>query len=241
MPRAADLAGVRTACRLGRSTVSEVVKKICLSVSAEAASTDCLSDFLKPFVQLKILLNLPSNRLSSLRPGLCLTTLTLTGTATDSDLAVLANIVTLRGLRFQGPITLTTERFCTLGGLPQITCLAFDNVLFPRTPYGDHACKTAVFAQLQRLELHNSCPLTRNGADSGSAGRQFLSAMRSLTALTIEADAVTQVLLEALDKLPALKHVRLWGSTAAFKIEQWLQWANPKHVDLLIVGTCSWF
>ena len=226
---------MREACRLWRSTVSEVVEKISLSVSAEAAAPACLSQFLKPFVQLKLLLNLPSNRLSILQPGLCLTTLSLTGTATNSDLAVLANIVTLRKVRFLGPITLNTERFCTIGCLPQITCLAFYNVLFPRTPYGDHACKTAVFAQLQSLELHNSRPLTRNGADSGSAGRQFLSAMRSLCELTIDIGAVSQVLLESLDKLPALKQVRLWGLTANSRVEQWLQWADPKRVDVILV------
>jgi len=192
--------------------------------------------FLRTFSQLKSLYNLPFKQLTSLPPGLPLRTLTLTGTGTDSDYAVLADIITLQQLRFLGPITLTSERFCTLGCQPQLTSLAFYNVLFPRTPFGDHACKTAAFVQLQSLDLLNTRPLTRNGADSGAAGRQMLSAMQSLTSLTIEAGAVTQVLLETLDKLPVLKVVQLWGLGATYMLEQWVQWASPKRISVYLEG-----
>jgi len=232
-PRSADLAGVRQTCKLWRNAFSEVVQAIHITEDCGASSTRS-PGFLESYTQLKRLYNLPSSQLSSLKAKLPLETLTLTGTATDSDIAVLAGITTLQQLHFLGPITLTTERFCMLGCQPQLTALAFQNVLFPRTPYGQHACKVAQFPNLQSLELLMSRPLTRNGLESGAAGRQFLSAMKSLLSLTTDAGAVTQVLLETLDKMPALKQVHLWGLPSA--LEQWVQWANPKCVHVYLQG-----
>jgi len=152
----------------------------------------------------------------------------LTGTATDSDIAVLAGITTLQQLHFAGPITLTSEGFCTLGCQPQLTSLGFENVLFPCTAYGEHACKVAQFPKLRMLGL------TRNRQEFGAAGCQFLSAMNSLRYLTIEARAVTQLLLETFDKLPALESVRLWGSPSTLELLQWKLWANPKRVHVYL-------
>lgn len=232
-PKSANIAGGRQTCKLWRNAVSEVVQTMVVPEDCGASSTRS-PGFLESFTQLKQLYNLPSCQLSSLKAKLPLETLTLTGTATDSDIAGLAGITTLQQLHFVGPITLTTERFCMLGCQPQLTALAFQNVLFPRTPYGEHACKVAQFPNLQNLELLMSHPLTRNGPESGAAGRQFLSAMKSLQYLTIDARAVTQVLLETLDKLPALKQVDLWGLSSS--LEQWVQWADPKCVHVYLQG-----
>ena len=123
-----------------------------------------------------------------------------------------------------------------LGCQPLLTALVFWNVLFPRTPYGEHACKVAQFPKLQSLELYMSHPLTRNGEASGAAGRQFLSTMKSLLSLAIAANAVTQVFLEVLDKLPALKQVHLVGMPSSPELEQWVQWAASKCVHVYMQG-----
>ncbi len=234
-PRSANLAGGRQTCKLWRNAVSEVVQTMVVPEDWGASSTRS-PGFLESFTQLKQLYNLPSHQLSSLKAKLPLEVLTVTGTATDSDIAVLAGITTLQQLHFSGPITLTTERFCMLGCQPLLTALVFWNVLFPRTPYGEHACKVAQFPKLQSLELHMSHPLTRNGEESGAAGRQFLLAMKCLLSLTIDANAVTQVLLETLDKLPALKQVHLLGSPSTLRLEQWGHWASPKCVHVYLHG-----
>lgn len=231
-PRTANLAGGRQTCKLWRNVFSEVVQTILVPEDCEASSTRS-PGFLESFTQLKRLYNLPSHQLPSLKAKLPLEVLTLTGTATDSDIAVLAGFTTLQQLQFSGPITLTTERLCMLGCQPQLTALVFFNVLFPRTPYGEHACKVAQFPNLQNLELLMRHPLTRNGVDSGAAGRQFLLAMNSLQRLTIDAGAVTQVLLEVLDKLPALKQVYLLGSGPS-TLQQWVQWAASKCVHVCL-------
>jgi len=233
--RTANLAGGRQTCKLWRNAFSEVVQTILVPEDCEAFSTRS-PGFLESFTQLKRLYNLPSHHLSSLKASLPLEVLTLTGTATDSDIAVLAGITTLQQLHFSGPITLTTERFCMLGCQPRLTALVFYNVLFPRTPYGEHAYKVAQFPKLQSLELLMSHPLTRNGVASGAAGRQLLSAMQSLLSLTIDAGAVTQVFLEVLDKLPALKQVHLLGSPSTPALEQWVQWAAAKCVHVYLQG-----
>lgn len=121
-----------------------------------------------------------------------------------------------------------------LDSLPQLTALNFYNVLFPRTPYAEHACKVAQFPKLQSLELLMSQSLTRSGEESGAAGRQFLSAMTSLLSLAIDAEAMTQVFLEVLDKLPALKQIYLFGSPSTLK--QWVQLANSKGVHVYLYG-----
>ncbi|KAL0030584.1 hypothetical protein WJX79_006428 [Trebouxia sp. C0005] len=108
-PRSANLAGGRQTCKLWRNAFSEAVQTIIVPEDWGASSTRS-TGFLEAFTQLKRLYNLPSHQLSSLKAKLPLEVLTLTGTATDSNIAVLAGITTLQQLQFSGPITLTTER-----------------------------------------------------------------------------------------------------------------------------------
>ena len=239
MPRSSGVAAVRQACRSWREAFSEAVRAIHLKDSSEFLGL-AKPHFLQAFTQLSNLFNLPTRDLISLQPGLPIKLLSLTGTGTDSDYEVLADFPSLNQLLLLGPVTLTSKRFCTLGRLPRLTSLTLQNALFPRTPFGAHACTAAVFAQLQNLQLMNSWPLTRNGVESGNAGRQFLSALKSLRFLTIEAASVSQVLLETLDKLAALEEVHLWGLITTSQLEAWVVWAKPKLVHVYDEGQLVW-
>ena len=162
--------------------------------------------------------------------------LSLMGTGTDEDYAFLADMPAMQWLEMRGPVTLTTERICMLGTQPQLKYLKLDNVLFPRTPYGEHACMTAVFPQLQALWLQKRNPLTGNGQQSGAAGRQFLGALKSLRDLTIQVDAGSQVLLRTLDSLPVLSEIYLEQTSSSKQafVDSWIEWASSKQPQVKV-------
>ena len=223
------LKGLRQACRAGRDSAEAVVEIILLDGEFLPGDIN-----FQRFKNLKHVGNLPSPCLHSLSSGRCLVSLSVTGTGTDEKYALLAEMPALQWLEFRGPVTLTAERFRMLGAHPHLKYLRFDNVLFPRLPFGHHMCKSATFPSLQSLDLRSRNPLTRNGVQSGTAGRQFLSAMKSLKDLTIHMDAGSQVLLKTLDTLPAVRKVHLLRS-ALIKmnfLDDWLEWAEPRQIKV---------
>ena len=230
---AAQIGRVRTICRAWRENVTAAVESIDVRLGAH---DQALRNLLTKCTQLQQLHYLPTSALQYIDPAAPLRTLSLSGTGTDLDYSQLAKLTSLQHLRFLGPVTLTSERFCILGQHPELTRLAFDNVLFPRTQYGEHACKSAIFPSLERLELLGRQSLTRNGLDSSRTARQLLSAMKALKSLTIDARTVRQVLLQTLDELPMLKEVCLLGDPEPVFIDQWVQWASPKLVQVSLHG-----
>lgn len=230
---AAQIGRVRTTCRAWRQNVTAAVESIHVRYGAH---DQAVSNLLTKCTQLQQLHHLPTSALQYIHPVVPLRILSLSGTGTDLDYCQLAKLTSLQRLRFLGPVTLTSERFCILGQHPGLTCLAFDNVLFPRTQYGEHACKSASFPSLERLELLGRHSLTRNGLDSSRTARQLLSALKALKSLTIDARTVRQVLLQTLDELPLLKEVCLLGDPEPMFIDQWVQWASPKLVQVSLHG-----
>lgn len=111
-------------------------------------------------------------------------------------------------------------------------------MLFPRLPFGYHACKVATFPCLQSLDLRSRNPLTGIGEQSATAGQQFLSAMKSLKNPTIQLDAGSQVLLKTLYSSPAVHAIRLLRS--AFPklswvtiLGDWQEWAERRQIRTL--------
>ena len=230
---ASSLTGSRLACMLWRKIIDSAVEGIWVesnlytSFNLEALDLRGLS--LRTFTNIKYIHNLPSHCLCDLAPKTSLVSLSLTGTGTDREYAVLSQMLALQYLHLKGPVTLTSERLCMLGTQPQLRCLKFDRILFPRTPYADHAYKSAPFQYLQTLVLLGQRPLTGHGSvgtDVGTAGQQFLRTLQSLKRLTIHVDAGCQVLFETLGILPKLQEVNLLhGISGKGKHMNWALWS----------------
>ena len=235
---ASGITGPRLTCMLWRKSIDSAVEGIWvendLGLSFNPPEGDEALDLrgltLRTFSNIKYLRNLPSRCLCSLTPNTSLVSLSLTGTGNDRDYAVLSHMPALQYLHLQGPVTLTSERLCMLGTQPELRRLKFDRILFPRTPYADHACKTASFQHLQSLVLLGQSPLTGHGSagtDAGTAGRQFLRNLQSLRHLTIHTDAGCQLLFETLDALPELQEVQLLHSILSIEMHaRWVVWAH---------------
>ena len=221
------LKGLRQACKAGRDIAEAVVETVLLDGEFFPGNIS-----FHRFKNLKHVSNLPSRCLHSLSSGRYIVSLSLTGTGSDEEYALLAKMPALEWLEFRGPVTLTAERFGVLGAHPQLKYLRFDNIMFPRLPFANHVCKSATFPLLQSLDLRSRNPFTRNGVQSGTAGRQFVSAMKSLKDLTIHMGAGSQVFLKTLDTLPAVRKVHLLRS-AFIKmdfLDEWLEWAEPRQI-----------
>ena len=235
--RASGLTGSRLACTMWRKSIDSAVQGIWvesdLYTSFNLEALDLRGLTLRTFTNIKHIHNLPSHCLCSLTPKKLLMSLSLTGTGSDREYAVLAHMPALQYLHLKGPVTLTSERLCMLGTQRELHCLKFDRILFPRTPYADHACKKALFQHLHSLVLLGQRPLTGHGSsgtDAGAAGRQFLRTLQSLKHLTIHVDAGCQVLFDTLETLPELQEVKLLHSTSSSAMHtEWVLWARHRQ------------
>ena len=166
--------------------------------------------------------------------------LSLTGTGSDSDYAILGSMPALQSLHFSGKFTLTNERLCMLGSQPELRFLKFDNVFFPHTLYKDYTCKTATFHHLS-LELLMSDP------SHPSRQQGFLKAglrnLKSLKHFAIHVDCCPLIYV-TLGTLPTLHDVTVLHETPFHSplamalinlLGRWEAWAHSKvkHIVLL--------
>ena len=229
-----SLTGSRLACTLWRKSIDSAVEGIWvksdLYTPFHLEALDLRGMTFRTFTNIKHIHNLPSHCLCSLTPKRSLVSLSLTGTGSDREYAVLAQMPALQYLHLKGPVTLTSERLCMLGTQPELHSLKFDRILFPRTPYADPVCSTASFRYLQSLVLLGQSPLTGHGSagrNAGSAGRQFLRNLQSLKHLTIHTNAGCQVLFDTLEALPTLQEVKLLSGSASTAMHtEWVLWAR---------------
>ena len=243
--RASRLTGPRLACTLWRKSIDSAIEGIwvdspALYNSFHPQALDLRWLTLRTFTNVKHIYNLPSHCLCSLTAKKPLVSLSLIGTGSDREYAVLAQMPALQFLHFKGPVTLTSERLCMLGTQPELRKLMFDRILFPRTPYPDHACSSAPFQYLQSLVLLSQSPLTGHGSagtDAGTAGRQFLRNLKSLKRLSIHVEARCQALFETLEALPELQEVELLHGVSKSELHmEWVLWANQtKRINITVL------
>lgn len=156
-------------------TVSGLVSSMLLSRSyALLRPQSCIVPIVpKRFTHVRHIPNLLTRSLCSLLVGSSLESLSLTGTGSDREYAVLAQLPALRCLHLRGPIVMTSERLCMLGIDIELQILKLDQLSFPCVLYESHALETAAFPCLQTLELPSRHSLTRNGTQSTWQGASF--------------------------------------------------------------------
>lgn len=241
--RASSLKGSRLACTLWRKSIDSAVGGIWVErdlYTSNLEALDLRGLTLRTFTNIKHIHNLPSHCLCSLTAKTLLVSLSLTGTGSDREYAVLAQMPALQLLHLKGPVTLTSERLCMLGTQPELRILMFDRILFPRTPYPDQFCSTAPFQYLHSLVMLGQSPLTGHGSagtDAGTAGRQFLRNLKSLKYLIIHEGTGCKVLFEALETLPELQEVKLLHGIANSELHRkWVLWAHQtKRITITVL------
>ena len=221
---------IRRVCSQWRALAANCVVALSTlgkSYSWQQSTDRNVSRVLQHFQHVRLIDWLPLKYMPSLPASLSTTLVTLTLTGTGSVAlyeAGLPPLVVLRSCTFDETVTMTEALLKVLGCLPKLEHLAFSQVLFPRTPYQQCCLENKPFMQLRRLEILHKAPSTSNGSASGQAGQQFLLSLPQVQHIRFHVDAVSQVLLAALDKLPVLEFVEAVFDSFVSN-EAWNQWA----------------
>lgn len=98
------------------SVIDAAIQIIRLATATELYSANCIVPIVpKRFTHVRHIPNLLTRSLCSLLVGSSLESLSLTGTGSDREYAVLAQLPALRCLHLRGPVVMTSERLCMLG------------------------------------------------------------------------------------------------------------------------------